>query len=384
MKSTKSYCMENKKILFASNNRGFVGGVETYIFNVAKFLKENGCKVYGLFAYDKGVESQKFLEVFEKVWSFDEINSINETFDIVTVHKINDYKNFRKLLSKYKITLFVHDHDYFCPKGYKYFIWKNRKNCTRPYCKTFCGICSSIVPPRQMDAGSLFKKNFQDSPRLFECFKSCSQYVVLSDFMRKELLMNKISDEKIKILHPFINHSNETASLHSNVILFAGQQVMSKGTPLFLESLKKIEIPFKAKIIGLGYRLDYFKKLSQDMGLSDRVEFLGWQNNLKNFILDSAVFAMPSMWQEPFGLAGCEAMALGVPVVAFDVGGISEWFGENCGILVEEKNTDAFAKALEKILTDQTLRTKLGENAKKNINSNFTKENFLENFFKLL
>jgi glycosyltransferase involved in cell wall biosynthesis len=70
---------------------------------------------------------------------------------------------------------------------------------------------------------------------------------------------------------------------------------------------------------------------------------------------------MGSLWPEPFGMAGPEAMRYGLPVVAFDAGGIREWLtdGEN-GFLVPWKNADLFAARLDQLLRDKALAQQLG------------------------
>jgi glycosyltransferase involved in cell wall biosynthesis len=76
------------------------------------------------------------------------------------------------------------------------------------------------------------------------------------------------------------------------------------------------------------------------------------------------MFVMGSLWPEPFGMAGPEAMRYGLPVVAFDAGGIREWLtdGEN-GYLIPWKNVDLFAARLEQLLRDKELARRLGRSA---------------------
>jgi glycosyltransferase involved in cell wall biosynthesis len=68
------------------------------------------------------------------------------------------------------------------------------------------------------------------------------------------------------------------------------------------------------------------------------------------------VLLVPSVWPEPFGLVGVEAAQRGVPAVAFDVGGISEWLIDGVtGRLVtaDPPRADAFARAIETTLRDE-------------------------------
>jgi glycosyltransferase involved in cell wall biosynthesis len=85
------------------------------------------------------------------------------------------------------------------------------------------------------------------------------------------------------------------------------------------------------------------------------------REEINQFYLESSLLAVSSVWPEPFGLVGHEAMSHGLPVVAFDAGGISEWLidGEN-GFLVPWKDTDRFAARIEQLLRDKELGRRLG------------------------
>jgi len=86
---------------------------------------------------------------------------------------------------------------------------------------------------------------------------------------------------------------------------------------------------------------------------------------LKEFYLEASLFAFSSLWPEPFGLAGPEAMRYGLPVVAFDAGAVSEWLhdGEN-GWLVPWGDTTAFAQRIEQLLQNKDLARELGRRAR--------------------
>src|SRR5690606_33747137 len=77
------------------------------------------------------------------------------------------------------------------------------------------------------------------------------------------------------------------------------------------------------------------------------VEVVGWlpHEAMSGVYRRARALVMPSRWQEPFGIAGLEALWMGVPVAAYDAGGISEWHpgGE---LLVPWGDVDALARAL--------------------------------------
>ncbi|NCB84190.1 MAG: glycosyltransferase family 1 protein [Bacteroidia bacterium] len=382
--------LKRNKVLFISQYAGFIGGLERYIHSVAALLKENGFKVYSLFI-EAAQEKERFLSIFDDYWNIEDINQISEKdFDLTTVHKISHPNTFEKILQRFSPALFVHDHDYYCPKGFKYYPYK-RINCHRHYSRLFCAVCSSLVPPRHMVKGIniALKKNFIESAKLFKQAMSCKFFVVLSDFMKCNLLKNGVTEEKIKIIHPFLRLPvlPNKKRINSDIpqIVFAGQQVVSKGTPLFLEAISKLRAKASVRILGNGSRLMDFKRIAEQMELKNHVSFDGWVQNPLEVFINSDIAVFPSLWQEPFGLSGIEAMGCGIPVVGFDVGGVSEWLknGYN-GILVSERDTTAMAAAIDKLLVDNKLRKTLGNNARQGVEKDYCKQKFLNNFINII
>jgi glycosyltransferase involved in cell wall biosynthesis len=139
--------------------------------------------------------------------------------------------------------------------------------------------------------------------------------------------------------------------------------IRGKGVDLLLRSLAKVRFPFQAAILGDGTHRAYCQRLCHRLGLGDRVKFHGFmaREELKHFYQQASLLAVSSVWPEPFGLVGREAMGHGLPVVAFDAGGIREWLfdGEN-GFLVPWKDTNRFAERIEQLLRDKELARQLG------------------------
>lgn len=380
------------KILFITQYAGFIGGLERYVYAVASLLRENGLRPFLLYV-EETRDANIFCSTFEKCWNISEMEAINESdFDLTNMHKISDPENIKKILQRFQPVLTVHDHDYYCPKGYRYFPYK-RKNCNRAFQTLFCGICSSIVPPRHLKNGcmAMLKKNFLEAPALFHEAMQCRHFIVLSEFMKSCLTTNGIAPEKITILHPFLQkdapekvRSSDTRKEKLASIVFAGQMVMSKGIPLLLEAFSRLKSHAHLHILGDGGRIGYFQNLAKEMLPQNNFTFHGWVQNPADFFSTADVVVFPSMWQEPFGLSGIEAMSHGVPVVAFDVGGVSEWLKDGInGFLVPERDTSAMADAIDRILNDVALRMKLGENARNFVREMYSVEKFLSNFKKI-
>ena len=136
-----------------------------------------------------------------------------------------------------------------------------------------------------------------------------------------------------------------------------------KGVDHLLTALAELKSPARCVIAGEGAARSWLEEKASAEGLGDRVHFTGWLDAPVLEELRSRVdlVAVPSLWDEPFGLVGLEAMAHSLPVVAFDVGGISEWLkGGETGLLVPRRDAHAFARALDSLLSDPERAERVG------------------------
>jgi D-inositol-3-phosphate glycosyltransferase len=103
-----------------------------------------------------------------------------------------------------------------------------------------------------------------------------------------------------------------------------------------------------------------------DSGLALRVRFLGAveHEDLADYYALADICVVPSR-TETFGLVALEAQALGTPVVASAVGGLTEIIEDGqTGILVADREPQAFARAIASLLDDAALRERMGEAAR--------------------
>jgi glycosyltransferase involved in cell wall biosynthesis len=123
-------------------------------------------------------------------------------------------------------------------------------------------------------------------------------------------------------------------------------------------------------LAGDGPLRQELEREAASLGLADSVIFLGDRQDMPAVLasLDVAVLTSDS---ESLSNVILEAMAAGLPAVAYDVGGNSELLSSQRGILIPAGNETSFADAVEKLLTDATLREQMGRNAQQ-----FAQENF--------
>ena len=107
-------------------------------------------------------------------------------------------------------------------------------------------------------------------------------------------------------------------------------------------------------------------------GLEDRVSWLGEREDVPEIIRALDVLLLPS-WEEPFGRAVVEAMAMGVPVVATDVGGPTEVMQDGReGYLREPRNAPAWAHAVRLLADSPALASEMGRAGRRRAERSFT------------
>jgi glycosyltransferase involved in cell wall biosynthesis len=140
-----------------------------------------------------------------------------------------------------------------------------------------------------------------------------------------------------------------------------------KGVEVMLEAAKKLHGKFPALrflLVGGGEKLESYRALANDMGLSEITCFTGIINDpVGAGVLDASnIYGQPSKWQEACPLAVLEAMSKKLPVVASNTGGLPELVTDGLtGTLVPVGDSDRLADALEKLVENADLRQSMGE-----------------------
>jgi len=114
------------------------------------------------------------------------------------------------------------------------------------------------------------------------------------------------------------------------------------------------------------------RTLVSSLGLEDKFKFLGFRTDIKPYAADFDVAVVPSVYPDPLPRAVIEAMALARPVLAFDVGGVSEMLqGGATGALVRAGDSDALAGEMLRYLRDPALRAAHGRAGRARVEQDF-------------
>ncbi len=212
--------------------------------------------------------------------------------------------------------------------------------------------------------------------RLLPCWGR--RTIAISDAVRRWLLAIGVPAERIvtvlngidvdpsrwQVAEDELSRFRAAAGLRDGpVVGIVGRVVDVKGHRWLLESFKRLadRVPdAQLLVVGEGPDRLALERAASAKGLQDRVRFAGSTPDIRVPLAAIDVVAVPSLWEEPFGLVVVEAMAAGRAVVASKAGGIPEIVrhGET-GLLVERGDVVGLAEALARLLQDQALRSRM-------------------------
>lgn len=205
-------------------------------------------------------------------------------------------------------------------------------------------------------------------------FVSC-----ISDFCRSQVMAFTDHEvwHKLHIVHCGVDPERYGKAWHSGTrLLFVGRLAPVKGGRVLLRAvaqLRQIHPDVTLRIIGDGPDRAMLEALSQQLGLSDCVSFLGYQNQdaVAQALLETDLFVLPS-FAEGVPVVLMEAMASGVPVVTTRIAGVPELVehGE-MGWLVQPGDVAVLAQALDRGFQDAPERQAMGEMGRERVERDF-------------
>ncbi|MBU2229269.1 glycosyltransferase family 4 protein [Patescibacteria group bacterium] len=151
-----------------------------------------------------------------------------------------------------------------------------------------------------------------------------------------------------------------------------------------IDIVKDIIPKIKLIVVGDGSERRNLNWLVNSLQMTERVQFVGFQDHINQWIRNFDVFVLPSAIRESFGMVLIDAMANLRPVVASKIGGIAEIVDhKETGILVEPKNSEEIANAIIYLYNHPEETVEIIKNARAKIETSFTKQKMLNEFEKL-
>ncbi|MBI4727228.1 glycosyltransferase family 4 protein [candidate division TA06 bacterium] len=264
------------------------------------------------------------------------------------------------------------------PMPHAVFGWAAKKACRARLVTTFYGAelrwVKNLLP---------FLKWF-----LRWAIKISDRVAAISTFTASEV--KSISDVPVEVIPYTVGFPTNSKFKIQNskfgepVILTVGRMVERKGVRYLIEAMQQLP-QARLEVVGGGPLLEELQSLTKHLGVADRVRFAGKisEQELIDHYRRAAVYVQPGIIDargdtEMLGVALLEAMNYHVPVIGSDLGGITDIIiHEKTGLLVPQKDPQALARAIQRILSEKGLGTKLADEAYRHLTTNFSWDNIV-------
>lgn len=330
------------------------GGVGVHIHTLSKKLVEEGHEVFVVTYPHKEIRDIDGIHVIAT-------KGINLPGIRGLMFKNNAKKALEDLIKKEDIDI-IHGH-YLFPAGAAAVEAGNKHNI-----KTY-------VTAHGSDMFELYKSKPFMRPAIKKVLKNADGIFAVSNALRQEIIAtgvagigqktklswNSVDIDKFSAKHDD-SFKKEFGLFDKPVVLFVGNLIKRKNADSLLEAKKIAKSDYHLVIVGDGPLSKKLTKKAEDENIPD-VIFTGSRTDVENIIPSCDVLVLPS-FSESFGLVLIEALACGKPVIGSDVGGISEIINEDVGLLVDPNNVSSIADAIDRLISDESLREKLSMNAR--------------------
>ncbi|MBN1879847.1 glycosyltransferase family 4 protein [bacterium] len=337
------------------NNSSEGGGTETYISRVINALDSLG--------YNNGLFIQKFnpgnhpLQALSNTrYNISKLATYIRQFspDVIHVHNINNFKILQFLIKIKPCLKSIHEFRPFCtPLRIQPDTGKICDRSLSVHC--FRHGCFSLNP------SSLYR--FMADRSAVSVLRRFPVVWVMSHYMERMIRPILPASVQLDVVPYFYDPpSDNPPPLPAEKRIFtAGRLVKGKGFEKLFDILSRVTIPFQLRIAGDGPERRRLETIAFDRGIN--VEFLGSlpSSELIQHYCWSRLVVFPSTYPEPFGIVGLEAMGAARPVIAFDVGGISEWLrNEETGFVIKPDDMDMFANRVTYLLERSDMAEQMG------------------------
>jgi len=222
----------------------------------------------------------------------------------------------------------------------------------------------------------------------------------VSRFLKEKTITNYSCDKDIKVIPNFVDtdlykpisngeFKKHIADENEKLLVHTSNFRVVKRVTDTIKIFEKIhdKIPSKLILVGDGPDRSECERLCREIGLDDKVKFLGKQDGLVEILTSSDIFLIPSQ-SESFGLAALEAMACGLPVISSSVGGLPELIRHNeTGFIAEIGDIDRMAKYTLELLSNERKYRMFSDNARSRAVDVFEKSRVVpmyENYYKTI
>lgn len=299
---------------------------------------------------------------------------VAEKPDVVLAHGGANWAILARLQQRFPLLPFVHTFTPVCP-GLKFFR-TTQSACSRPLgpgclASAYVRQCASRHPQRLWTA-------YRQTGHLLRFLRGARRVLLPSRYMHSVMRQNGLRDHQLAMIGyftPLLDEPTTPYPTDTRLILFAGRLTESKGLQVLLRALSLVKPPWRLLVAGTGPYEAQARRLAARLDLQSTVSFRGWVSQAESVSLyrEASVVVVPSLWPEPLGLVGLEAMACARPVVSFATGGIGEWLSDGeTGFLVPPGDAGALAAAIDRLLAEPATAASMGQRGRETAQEKFS------------
>jgi glycosyltransferase involved in cell wall biosynthesis len=309
----------------------------------------------------------------------------SEDADLAVLHSRTSWQSARAIAERLPVVAWVHDQSFVCPASISWYR-KTGAACSLPlgpWCVTraYTHHCNARRPDRNLANVRAVGRTLADVPAL-------RAVIVASRYMADRLAAGRVPREMIRVLPYFVRppvSPPEPARETPTRVLYIGRLNETKGVEVLISAMAQLPEDYELQIAGDGYALEALKEHARCVGLGEhRVTFTGFLRDdaeIQAAYAGAAVVAIPSLWPEPFGIVGLEALGHGKPVVASRVGGIPEWMHDaEFGYLVRPNDPAQLASKLLALLREPARREEWGRRGREHVQERYSWEQHWSGF----
>ncbi len=354
------------------------GGAERYYFALTKLLEDHGHTVVPFSMQDERNFPSKYAKHFvsnlelgkpglkqiksigRTVWSREARRALGALLDevdidIAHIHLIYHHIS-PSILPMLKergipVVMTLHDYKLICPN---YLLYTEGKPCERcrggRYYNAVLHRC--LKNSAAVSAVAAAEVSIHKLMQVYE--NNVDIFIAPSEFVKNEFIKFGQDPHKIVVIPHFIDPSflqKHTPKKVEPYNVYFGRLSSEKGIDKLLETYYIYRPKLPLKIAGTGPLLPWIEQYIQARGLKNHVELLGQlgTDDLRKVVANAQATIVPSRVYETFGFSALESIALGTPVVAFAMGGLTETVTPEVGRLVPLDDLSGLAEAIDEV-----------------------------------
>lgn len=324
-----------------------IGGAERLMVDLLPLLHTQGNVDVDLLLFN-GVDTPFKNELKQQGIQIFELGYVDDVDDLWSVYNPRLLFRLKRFMGGYDI---IHTHNTAC-------------QLYVPIAKSIYGSSASLVTTEHNSTNRRRSKSwFKPIDRWM--YKQYDGIICISDQTRQNL-EDYIGKKDVMTtiyngvdISRFLKPVNQIDDKHRFVITMVAAFREQKDHSTMLRAMKRLPESFCLRFVGRGETEDQVKQMCGDLGLNDRVSFMGMRSDVQDILDDSDIIVLSSHW-EGLSLSSIEGMASGRPFVASDVDGLRE-IVSGAGVLFPHGDDEALANSIRQLCDNPSYYRQVAE-----------------------